>query len=242
MDPDVPLVIAEVNPSHLDILEFQRRSRGWTGAIVANGNCAAIVAALPLAPIHERFGITNVMAVTMQAVSGAGYPGVPSLDILGNVIPFIKDEEPKIETEIQKFLGTAEVAAIRSADFEVSAHANRVAVEHGHTVCLSVGLASRAEATDVERAIADWRGADDARQLPSAPERPLLVSDQADRPQPRRDVNTGNGMTIVVGRVRPDPIFDVKLVAMGHNVIRGAAGASVLNAELMVHRGLIGRM
>jgi aspartate-semialdehyde dehydrogenase len=239
MDPDVPLVIAEVNPSHLSVLEAQRRNRGWTGAIVANGNCASIVATLPLAPIHERFGIANVFAVTMQAVSGAGYPGVPSLDILGNVIPFIKDEEPKIETEIQKFLGTVEADAIRSAPFGVSAHANRVAVEHGHTVCLSVALQTRADARDVERAIAEWRGADAARGLPSAPAQALLVSGEPDHPQPRRHVHTGSGMTVVVGRVRSDPILDVKLVVMGHNIIRGAAGASVLNAELMVHCGAL---
>jgi aspartate-semialdehyde dehydrogenase len=239
MDPDVPLVIAEVNPSHLGVLEAQRRNRGWSGAIVANGNCASIIAALPLAPIHERFGIANVFAVTMQAVSGAGYPGVPSLDVLGNVIPFIKDEEPKIEAEIQKFLGTVESSTIRSAGFGVSAHANRVPVENGHTVCLSVALETRADPHDVERAIADWRGAEAARGLPSAPARPVLVSDEPDHPQPRRHVDTGNGMTVVVGRVRADPILDVKLVVMGHNIVRGAAGASVLNAELMVHCGAL---
>jgi aspartate-semialdehyde dehydrogenase len=239
MDPDVPLVIAEVNPSHVGVLETQRRNRGWSGAIVANGNCASIIAALPLAPIHERFGIANVFAVTMQAVSGAGYPGVPSLDVLGNVIPFIKDEEPKIEAEIQKFLGTVESSTIRSAGFGVSAHANRVPVENGHTVCLSVALQTRADPHDVERAIADWRGAEAAHGLPSAPAQPVLVSEEPDHPQPRRHVDTGNGMTVVVGRVRADPILDVKLVVMGHNIVRGAAGASVLNAELMVHCGAL---
>jgi len=239
MDPDVPLVIAEVNPSHLDVLDAQRRNRKWSGAIVANGNCASIVAALPLAPIHQRFGIANVFAVTMQAVSGAGYPGVPSLDILGNVIPFINDEESKIETEIQKFLGTVDGDTIRSAAFGVSAHANRVAVEHGHTVCLSIALETPADARDVERAIADWCGAESARGLPSAPDRAVVVSGEPDHPQPRRHAGTGNGMTVVVGRVRSDPILDVKLVAMGHNIVRGAAGASVLNAELMVHRGAL---
>jgi aspartate-semialdehyde dehydrogenase len=240
MDPDVPLVIAEVNPQHLSILDAQRKARGWSGAIVANGNCAAIVASLPLAPIHERFGITKVVTMTMQAVSGAGYPGVPSLDILGNVIPYIKDEEPKIEVEMQKFLGSVSGGTIQHAGFLVSAHANRVPVEHGHTVCMSIELESRVAAAEVERAIAEWRGAEEARGLPSSPERALLLSDQPDQPQPRRQVNTGHGMTVVVGRVRADPIFTVKLVAMGHNVIRGAAGASVLNAELMVRRGLLG--
>jgi aspartate-semialdehyde dehydrogenase len=240
MEPDVPLVIAEVNSDHLGVIAAQRAQRGWKGAIVANGNCSAIVCALPLAPIHQTFGITKVVVVTMQAVSGAGYPGVPSLDILGNVVPFIKDEEPKIEAEIQKFLGSATDTTIDSAEFLVSAHANRVPVEHGHTVCLSIELAKKASADDVSRAIAEWKGSDVVRGLPTAPERALLVSSQDDHPQPRRQVDTGNGMTVVVGRVRRDPIFDVKLVAMGHNVVRGAAGASVLNAELMLHRGLLG--
>lgn len=239
MDPDVPLVIAEVNASHLKVLEAQRRNRGWSGAIVANGNCASIVAALPLAPIHERFGITKVLAMTMQAVSGAGYPGVPSLDILGNVIPFISDEEPKIEAEIRKFLGVVEGDEVHSAPFLVSAHANRVAVEHGHTVCMSIGLASRAASEEVARAIADWRGDAAVHGLPSAPERPVIVSEQPDHPQPRRQVDSGNGMTVVVGRVRPDPVLDIKLVAMGHNIVRGAAGASVLNAELMARCGML---
>ena len=239
MDPDVPLVIAEVNASHLKVLETQRRNRGWSGAIVANGNCASIVAALPLAPIHQRFGITKVLAMTMQAVSGAGYPGVPSHDILGNVIPFINEEEPKIEAEIRKFLGTIDGDVVHSAPFLVSAHANRVPVEHGHTVCMSVALESRASAEDVGRAIADWRGDAAAHGLPSAPDHAVIVSDQADHPQPRRQVDAGNGMTVVVGRIRSDPVLDVKLVAMGHNIVRGAAGASVLNAELMARCGML---
>jgi aspartate-semialdehyde dehydrogenase len=239
MEPDVPLVIAEVNPSHLQVIDAQRRNRAWSGAIVANGNCASIVAALALAPIHERFGIAKIVLMTMQAVSGAGYPGVASLDILGNVIPFIRDEEPKIEVEIQKFLGRVDGDSIASAEFRVSAHANRVAVEHGHTVCMSLELETRADAAEVERAIADWRGAPDARGLPNAPDLPIIVADQPDHPQPRRQADSGGGMTVVVGRVRPDSVFDVKLVAMGHNVIRGAAGASVLNAELMARCGML---
>jgi aspartate-semialdehyde dehydrogenase len=240
MDPDVPLVIAEVNPDHLDILDAQRKNRGWKGAIVANGNCSAIVCALPLAPIHQAFGVKRIIIVTMQAISGAGYPGVPSLDILGNVIPYISDEEPKIEGEVKKFLGSVGKGVVISNDAQVSAHANRVPVEHGHTVCMSVELRTKASSDDVERAIAEWRGSELARGLPTSPEFPIVVSSEADKPQPRRQANTGAGMTIVVGRVRPDPVFDVKLVAMGHNVVRGAAGASVLNAELMMHRGLLG--
>lgn len=239
LEPDVPLVIAEVNPDHLNVLEAQRRGRKWPGAIVANGNCSAIVTTLPVAPIHQRFGIERMIVTTMQAVSGAGYPGVPSLDIIGNVIPYIADEESKIEAEVRKFLGSADAASIKSAAFPVSAHANRVPVEHGHTVCISASLKKRASAAEVANAIAEWRGAEDARNLPSAPEFPVIVAEQPDRPQPRRQVDAGGGMTVIVGRVRPDPVFDVKLVAMGHNVIRGAAGASVLNAELMARCGLL---
>ena len=239
MEPDVPLVIAEVNPHHLDVLAAQRQRRGWRGGIVTNGNCATIVATMALAPIHERFGISRVFMATMQAVSGAGYPGVPSLDILGNVIPYIKDEEPKIEIELQKFLGTVADGEIVSSEMAVSAHANRVPVEHGHTVCLSVELEEKADPAEVEAVLESWRGAEVARGLPTSPERPVIVAEAADRPQPRRDVDAGGGMSFVVGRVRRDPVFDVKLVAMGHNIVRGAAGASVQNAELLVNCGLL---
>jgi aspartate-semialdehyde dehydrogenase len=239
MAPDVPLVIAEVNPGHLRVLESQRRNRNWRGGIVTNGNCSSIVMALALAPIHERFGITDVFVSTMQAVSGAGYPGVASLDILGNVIPFINDEEDKVESELRKFLGTADGDEIASAPMTVSAHCNRVAVETGHTVCVSMRLRERASAADVADVLREWRGADMARGLPSSPPRPVEVIDQPDRPQPRRDVARGGGMTVTVGRIRPDTLFDVKLVAMGDNVVRGAAGASVLNAELMANCGLL---
>jgi aspartate-semialdehyde dehydrogenase len=245
MAPDVPLVIAEVNPDHLRVLETQRRNRGWRdgGGIVTNGNCSTIVTALALAPIHERFGITDVFVSTMQAVSGAGYPGVASLDILGNVIPFISDEEDKVETELRKFLGSLGDGngEIVSSPMTVSAHCNRVPVENGHTVCVSVRLRDRASPSEVEAAVREWRGAGVARGLPSSPERPVEVIDGADRPQPRRDVHRGGGMTVVVGRIRADSLFDVKLVAMGDNVVRGAAGASVLNAELMVNCGLLPR-
>lgn len=243
MAPDVPLVIAEVNPGHLRVLDSQRRLRNWSngGGIVTNGNCSTIVTALALAPIHERFGITDVFVSTMQAVSGAGYPGVASLDILGNVLPFINDEEDKVESELRKFLGTAEQDEIVSAAMTVSAHCNRVAVENGHTICVSIRLRERATVDNVKTAIREWQGADVARGLPSSPPRPVELLDQPDRPQPRRDVSRGNGMTVSVGRVRPDSVFDIKLVAVGDNVVRGAAGASVLNAELMVNCGLLPR-
>lgn len=241
METDVPLVIAEVNPAHLAVLDSQRRRRGWPacGGIVANGNCASIIAAMALAPIHQRFGVVKAFVTTMQAVSGAGYPGVPSLDILGNVIPFISGEEAKIESELPKFLGRTDGEFVVDAPIAVTAHANRVPVTDGHTVCLSVALEHRADAERVAEAIEDWRGAHEARGLPSAPERPLLLARDADRPQPRRDANAGNGMSVVVGRVRVDPVFDVKLVAVGHNIMRGAAGASVLNAELLMSLGML---
>ena len=241
MEPDVPLVIPEVNGSHLALLEQQREKRGWSGAIVTNANCAATVATVALAPLHQEFGVRQVFAVTLQAVSGAGYPGVPSLDIVGNVIPFIAEEEPKIEREIPKMLGCVDGGRLVAAPIRVSAHANRVPVEHGHTVCMSIKLDRSATAEDALRALRVWKGDAAVRGLPSAPARALIVSDAADRPQARRDVGSGSGMTVVVGRVRPDPQLDIRLVALGHNTIRGAAGGSVLNAELLVASGGIAR-
>lgn len=239
MGVDVPLSIPEINADHLGLLDRQRTVREWPGAIVTNANCAATVGALALAPLHQAFGVRTVFATTMQAVSGAGYPGVPSLDILGNVVPWIGGEEPKIEEELRKLLGQRVGDSIEHASIEVSAQANRVPVEHGHTVCMSIGLNDRASADEVSDAIRGWRGDEVCRGLPSAPEPPLVLSDEPDRPQPRRDVMTGDGMAVVVGRVRPDPILDVRLVAMGHNTIRGAAGGSVLNAEVMGRMGLL---
>jgi len=239
MDPDVPLVIPEVNAPHLTLLDVQRRRRGWAGGIVTNANCASTVAAMALAPLHEAFGVSKVLVVTMQAVSGAGYPGVPSLDILGNVIPYIADEEPKLEREIAKMLGTVDAESLRPAGIVVSAHTNRVPTEHGHLVCLSVELERPASADDATRAIAAWRGHPDARGLPGSPDLPVVVAADPDRPQTRRDVHAGRGMTVTVGRIRPDPLFHVKLVALGHNTVRGAAGGSVLNAELLVAGGYL---
>ena len=236
MEPDVPLVIPEVNAGHLALLDAQR-ARGWTGGVVTNANCAATVAALALAPLHEAFGLRELFLATMQAVSGAGYPGVPSLDILGNVIPYIGDEEPKLEREMQKMLGTYADGAVTLAPFVVSAHATRAAVEHGHTVVCSARFARTPSVDEALTVLREWRGADAVRGLPSAPARALVVTDAPDRPQPRRDVMAGNGMTVTVGRVRADAIFDLRLVAMGHNTIRGAAGGSILNAELLASAG-----
>jgi aspartate-semialdehyde dehydrogenase len=239
MADDVPLVIPEVNGDHLGLIKVQREKRGWPGAIVTNANCAATVAAVALAPLHEAFGLRTIFAATMQAVSGAGYPGVPSLDILGNVIPYIADEEPKIERELPKMLGHFAGNQITHAPFVVSAHANRVAVEHGHTVVMSCSFERRPTPDAALEVLRAWRGRDDARGLPSSPALPLVVDDAPDHPQPRRDVNRGAGMTVTVGRVRTDPIFDLRLVAMGHNTIRGAAGGSILNAELLASTGAI---
>jgi aspartate-semialdehyde dehydrogenase len=237
MDEDVPLVIPEVNANHLQILDRQKKERGWTGAIVTNANCAATVAAVALAPLQERYGIETLFLTTMQAVSGAGYPGVASLDILGNVIPYIADEEPKLEREMRKLLGSYDDGAIRFADMKVSSHTNRVAVEHGHTVCITASFRERVSPEDAVETLRSWKGSESTWDLPSRPEFPLLVTDELNRPQPRRDVNTGSGMTVVVGRVRPDPVLDLRMVALGHNTIRGAAGGSVLNAELMARTG-----
>jgi aspartate-semialdehyde dehydrogenase len=239
MDPGVPLVIPEVNGSHLALLDSQR-SRGWTGGVVTNANCAATVAAMALAPLHEAFGLRQLFLATMQAVSGAGYPGVPSLDILGNVIPYIGDEEPKLEREMQKMLGALAGAAVTPASFVVSAHANRVPVEHGHTVVCSARFERKPTVAEALATLRAWRGDPSVRGLPSAPAEPLVVTEAPDRPQPRRDVMAGIGMTVTVGRVREDAIFDLRLTAMGHNTIRGAAGGSVLNAELLARSGRLG--
>lgn len=238
MAPDVPLVVPDVNADHQQLLAAQRRLRGWTGALVTNSNCAAAVAAMALKPLHEAFGLTQLFITTMQAVSGAGYPGVPSLDILGNVIPYIADEEPKIEAELPKLLGGLAPDAVAPAALAVSAQANRVPVEHGHTACLTARFARRPSPDEAEAVLRAWRGAPGVRGLPSAPAHPLVLADRPNRPQPRRDVMAGGGMSVVVGRVRPDPVLDLRLVAMGHNVVVGAAGASVLNAEWLVANGL----
>lgn len=239
MEADVPLLVPEVNADHLALLERQRGARGWKGGIVTNPNCAAASAVMPLAALQQRFGLRRAFIATMQAVSGAGYPGVPSLDILGNVIPFIGEEEEKIERELPKMLGRVDAGAIVPSPLRVSAHANRVPVENGHTVCVSVELEQRATPAEAARVLRDWRGAKQVRGLPSAPEPPILVHDATDRPQPRRDVDAGAGMQCVVGRVREDPLLDLRFVALAHNTVRGAAGCSILNAELLLRSGLV---
>ena len=237
MEPDVPLVIPEVNGDHLGLIECQRKRRGWDGAIVTNANCSATVAAIALAPLHQKFGIRQLFLSTMQAVSGAGYPGVPSLDILGNVIPYIAEEESKLEREMHKLLGKFEDGEITSAVFKVSAHTNRVPVEHGHTICLTIGFEETPTPEAAIETMRAWQGLPITAGLPTRPEHPLVVSDAPDRPQPKRDVDAGDGMTVTVGRVRRDSVLDLRMVALGHNMVRGAAGGSVLNAELLASSG-----
>ncbi len=237
MELDVPLVIPEVNGDHLALIDTQRAHRGWSGAIVTNANCAATVAAVALAPLHQKFGLEKLFLTTMQAVSGAGYPGVASLDILGNVIPYIADEDPKLEREMLKLLGRLEDGAVVNGSFAVSAQTNRVAVEHGHTVCISASFHDHPNPEQALSALRGWTGIESTHGLPSRPAQPLVVTDNPDRPQPRRDVDAGKGMTVTVGRVREDTILDLRMVALGHNTIRGAAGGSVLNAELLAVSG-----
>jgi len=237
MEPDVPLVIPEVNGDHLGLIDCQRQRRGWNGAIVTNANCSATVAAVALAPLHQKFGIKQLFLSTMQAVSGAGYPGVPSLDILGNVIPYIADEEPKLEREMLKLLGRYEDGEIASAGFKVSAHTNRVPVEHGHTICMTIGFDDVPTPEAAIETMRGWQGYAATKGLPTRPAQPIVVTDAPDRPQAKRDVNAGNGMTVTVGRVRRDAILDLRMVALGHNTVRGAAGGSVLNAELLASTG-----
>jgi aspartate-semialdehyde dehydrogenase len=239
LDPDVPLIIPELNPDHLDVIACQKKNRNWKGFIVTNSNCSTMFLAMALGPIHRRFGVEKVFVTTMQAISGAGYPGVPSWDILGNVIPFIAGEEEKMEAETRKILGSTGQDGIVPADFVVSAQTNRVAVESGHTECVSIGLKNSATPDQIADLLASFTGLPQQLRLPSAPEHPILVSREKDRPQPRLDVMLERGMSTVVGRIRRDPILDVRMVLLGHNTIRGAAGAAILNAELLKARGYL---
>ncbi len=239
MDPLVPLLIPEVNPEHLDLIARQRRDRAWPGAIVTNPNCSTVVLAMVLAPLRQ-FGLTSAVVTTLQAVSGAGYPGVASLDVIGNVIPAIAGEEEKIETEAQKILGAFRDDTVSPHRVVVSAHTTRVPVVDGHTETISVALEHRPSIHDVVRALAEWRGRPQALRLPTAPPAPIICTEAPDRPQPRFDVDRDKGMAITVGRVRPCPVMGIKCVALGHNTVRGAAGAAILNAELMLAEGLLG--
>jgi aspartate-semialdehyde dehydrogenase len=237
MDDDVPLLIPEINADHLTLVARQGPGRGWKGCIVTNPNCAAVVLAMALAPLRQ-FGLTKTTVTTLQAISGAGYPGVPSWDILGNIIPFIGGgEEEKIETETKKILGGVAGGRIEPHQVTVSATVTRVGVQNGHTGSISVALAQRPPADAIVAAWRSFRGRPQELDLPSAPARPIEYLNEANRPQPALDVNRGAGMTVSIGRLRECPVLDYKFVALGHNTIRGAAGAAILNAELMHREG-----
>ena len=240
MQEDVPLVIPEVNAGHIRLIDIQAWRKKSGGYVVTNPNCSAIGLVLALAPIHEQFGLDTVMAVTMQAISGAGYPGVASLDILGNVIPFIKNEEEKMEEETKKLLGQVNGSKVIPGAFAMSAQCNRVAVEDGHTESISIRLKKKAKPEEIIECWNAYRAEPQELKLPSAPERPVVYLEANDRPQPRFDIDMGAGMTTVVGRLRPCSVLDWKFTVLSHNTIRGAAGAALLNAELLKAKGYLG--
>lgn len=240
MQPEVPILLPEINADHVGLIAVQRQMHGWTGGVATNSNCTAAPVAMALAPLR-RFGVQAVQMVSMQAVSGAGYPGVPSLDIMDNVIPLVVGEEPKLEMEPRKMLGTLAGNQIELLDCVMSATCTRVPVLDSHLVSLAVRFAEDVSAEDLRQAWDSFVGPDSVPDLPSAPDRPVVVRDEPDRPQPRRDRDTGRGMSTVVGRFRPCPVIGGwKFVALAHNTVRGAAGCSILNAEWLVQSGYIG--
>ncbi len=257
MDPDVPLLIPDVNPEHIELIPIQQARRGWSrpaasplpggergqggrpGFIVTNPNCTTTHLVCALKPLHDAFGLEAVSVVSMQAISGAGYPGVSAMDILDNVIPYIGGEEEKVELEPRKLLGTLAGETIRFADFTVSAQCNRVAVRNGHLEAVSVKLRRPASLEQVAEALTSYRGEPQRLGLPTAPDPAIILFREKDRPQPRLDRLAGKGMATCVGRLRPDPLFDYKFIVLGHNTIRGAAGGSILNAELLVAKGYV---
>lgn len=238
MDEDVPLLIPEVNGDHLDIVEEQKKRRNCKGFIVTNPNCSTIGLVMALAPLHQKYRLKKVMVTTMQALSGAGYPGVPSLDILDNVLPFISGEEPKVEIEPRKILGTVENSRFVFADFVVSAACNRVHVKDGHLECVSIELAHKPSLAELKEALRAYNPLA-GYGLPLAPAHPIVVREEENRPQPRFDRDEGKGMACIVGRIRECPILDYKFVVLSHNTIRGAAGAAILNAEYMKVKGML---
>jgi aspartate-semialdehyde dehydrogenase len=240
MDADVPLLIPEVNPEHIELIATQRSARGYDrGYIVTNPNCSTIVIAMALAPLHGKFGVESCIATTMQAISGAGYPGVASMDIADNVLPFIGGEEEKIESETVKILGRSDGTTIRQAAMRVSAQCNRVNVIDGHMAAMRVKLSQSASVDQIRGALSSFTSLPQELKLNSAPAKPIIVRDEADRPQPRLDRDAGGGMSVTVGRIAADNVLDYRFVALGHNTIRGAAGAAILNAELLAARGLL---
>jgi aspartate-semialdehyde dehydrogenase len=239
MEPDVPLLIPEVNPDHTALIKVQQQQRGWSGFIATNPNCTSTGFTIAFRPLLDTFGIKKAFVVSLQALSGAGYPGVASLDAVDNVVPYIGGEEPKVETEPLKMLGKLNASHVINAPLKISAHTNRVAVVDGHTVCVSLEFDQPSGPQEAAQAMLDYEWAEIVRSLPSSPERVIEVRSEPDRPQPRRDRDAGRGMTTVVGRVREDPLFHVKFVVLSHNTIRGAAGGSLLNAELLAAQGIV---
>lgn len=239
MDADVPLLIPEINHEHLRLIDTQRARTGGRGYIVTNPNCSTIMLTLPLAPLHESFGVTAVVVTTMQALSGAGYPGVPSLDVVDNVMPFIGGEEEKIETETQKILGAVSGDGVTPAPMQVSAQCHRVNVLDGHLGAVRIKLEMPATEKDVRETLATYTSLPQELKLHSAPAQPVIVRSEDDRPQPRLDRDAGAGMSVTVGRIRPDNVLDYRFVALSHNTIRGAAGAAILNAELLAATGYL---
>jgi aspartate-semialdehyde dehydrogenase len=239
-EPNVPLIIPEVNADHLALIERQRAEEDRPGLIVTSPNCTTTGMVIPLKPLDQAFGLQKVFATTLQAISGAGYPGIASLDILGNVVPQVGGEEKKMARETRLLLGRVVEGRRLEADVVVSAHANRVPILDGHTICLSLGFERRPTVEEAIAVLTDFRGPAGVRDLPRAPEHPILVRPEADRPQPRRDCDAEGGMAVTVGRVRECPLLDLRLVTVSHNTLRGAAGGSILNAELLVAKGYVG--
>ena len=237
MEKDVPLIIPEVNPEHAALIPIQQKKRGWKGFISTDSNCSTIQLVISLKPLMN-FGLKQVIVSTMQALSGAGYPGVASLDIIDNVIPFIPKEEEKMESEALKILGSFDGNAVQNAAFQLSASCNRVHVKDGHLESVFVKLDNNPTLEEVEEAFKSFKGEPQKLKLPSAPEHPIVVRKEPNRPQPRYDRDEGKGMSVVVGRIRKDPIMTVKYLCLGHNTIRGGAGAGILSAEFMVAKGL----
>jgi aspartate-semialdehyde dehydrogenase len=237
MEKDVPLIIPEINPDHAELIRLQQKARGWKGFITTDPNCSTIQLAITLKPLMQ-FGLRNVIVSTMQALSGAGYPGVPSLDIIDNVVPFISGEEEKMEAEALKILGTFNGKSVQNADFKLSASCNRVHVKDGHLESVFIKLEEDPSIDEIEAAFARFKGEPQKLKLPSAPEQPIVIRKEQNRPQPRFDRDTGNGMSVVVGRIRKDPIMTFKYMCLGHNTVRGGAGAGILSAELLVAKGL----
>jgi aspartate-semialdehyde dehydrogenase len=238
-EPDVPLIIPEVNADHLSLLEIQKVSRGWDGLIVTSPNCTTTGLAMTLHPLDQAFGVRQVFVTSMQAVSGAGYPGVPYLDIVDNIIPYISGEEDKLQNETRLLLGRVEAGKRLPAVMSISAQTNRVPIVDGHTLSIALKLDRSASVEEVMGVYNDYRGQPDAMNLPSAPEVPILVRTEPDRPQPRRDRDSSAGMSVSVGRIRPCPILDIRMVSVVHNTLRGAASGSILNAELLVYKGYL---